>query len=149
MFFWNSLVFSMIWWMLAIWSLVPLPFLNLAWTLTIVFYYFGYAGSLLWHVGLVAASRGYSLAVVRGLLFAGGFSCCWAWAPGFQLPHKGSVVVALGLHCPATCGIFLDQGWILCPLNWQADSQPLDHQGTLSHLIFDIIIFLSLPRVSH
>ena len=32
MFFWNSLSFSMIQWMLAIWSLVPLPFLNPAWT---------------------------------------------------------------------------------------------------------------------
>ena len=32
MFFWNSLVFLMIQWMLAIWSLVPLPFLNPAWT---------------------------------------------------------------------------------------------------------------------
>ena len=30
--FWNSLAFSMIQWMLAIWSLVPLPFLNPAWT---------------------------------------------------------------------------------------------------------------------
>ena len=28
MFFWNSLAFSIIQWMLAIWSLVPLPFLN-------------------------------------------------------------------------------------------------------------------------
>ena len=32
MFFWNSLAFSMIQWMLAIWSLVPLPFLKPAWT---------------------------------------------------------------------------------------------------------------------
>ena len=32
MFFWNSLVFSLIQWMLAIWSLVPLPFLKPAWT---------------------------------------------------------------------------------------------------------------------
>ena len=32
MFFWNCLVFLMIQWMLAIWSLVPLPFLNPAWT---------------------------------------------------------------------------------------------------------------------
>ena len=30
MFSWNSLAFSMIQWMLSIWSLVPLPFLNLA-----------------------------------------------------------------------------------------------------------------------
>ena len=32
MFFWNSLTFLMIKWMLAILSLVPLPFLNPAWT---------------------------------------------------------------------------------------------------------------------
>ena len=28
MFFWNSLAFSMIWQVLSIWSLIPLPFLN-------------------------------------------------------------------------------------------------------------------------
>ena len=32
MFFWNSLAFSMIQQMLAIWSLVPLPFLKPTWT---------------------------------------------------------------------------------------------------------------------
>ena len=32
MFFWNSLAFLMIQWMLAIWSLVPLSFLKPAWT---------------------------------------------------------------------------------------------------------------------
>ena len=32
MFFWNRLAFLVIQWMLATWSLVPLPFLNLAWT---------------------------------------------------------------------------------------------------------------------
>ena len=32
MFFWNSLAFLMIQWMLPIWSLVPLPFLIPAWT---------------------------------------------------------------------------------------------------------------------
>ena len=32
MFFWKSLAFSMIQWILALWSLVPLPFLNPAWT---------------------------------------------------------------------------------------------------------------------
>ena len=32
MFFWNSLAFSVIQWMLAIWSLVPLPFLKPGWT---------------------------------------------------------------------------------------------------------------------
>ena len=32
MFIWHYLAFSMIQWMLAVWSLVPLPFLNPAWT---------------------------------------------------------------------------------------------------------------------
>ena len=32
MFFWNYLVFSMIKWILAIWSLIPLPFLKPTWT---------------------------------------------------------------------------------------------------------------------
>ena len=36
MFFWNSLAFSMIQQMLAIWSLVPLPFLKPAWTSGVV-----------------------------------------------------------------------------------------------------------------
>ena len=36
--FWNSLAFSMIQWMLAIWSLVPLPFLKPAWTFPVVMY---------------------------------------------------------------------------------------------------------------
>ena len=30
----------------------------------------------------------------------------------------------------AACGIFPDQGWNPCPLHWQADSQPLRHQGS-------------------
>ena len=32
MFFWSSLAFSTIQWMLTVWSLVPLPFLKPAWT---------------------------------------------------------------------------------------------------------------------
>ena len=53
MLFWNSLAFFMIQWMLAIWSLAPLPFLNLAWTLWVfdscnVEDYLGEFGALLW-----------------------------------------------------------------------------------------------------
>ena len=33
----------------------------------------------------------------------------------------GSVVVAHGLSCSTTCGIFPDQGSNPCPLHWQAD----------------------------
>ncbi|XP_060250368.1 LHFPL tetraspan subfamily member 6 protein isoform X2 [Ovis aries] len=33
-----------------------------------------------------------------------------------------SVAVGLVARRPLACGIFLDQGWKLCPLYWQADS---------------------------
>ena len=48
----------------------------------------------------------------------------------------GSVVVAHGSSCSAACGIFPDQGSNLCPLNWQADSQPLRHQGSPYILLY-------------
>ena len=44
--------------------------------------------------------------------------------------RAGSVVVAHGPSCSAACGIFPDQGSNPCPLHWQADSQPLSHQGS-------------------
>ena len=44
--------------------------------------------------------------------------------------RAGSVVVAHGPSCSATCGIFPDQGSNPCPLHWQADSHPLCHQGS-------------------
>ena len=43
--------------------------------------------------------------------------------------RAGSVTVAHGPSCPVACGIFPDQGSNPCPLHWQADSQPLRHQG--------------------
>ena len=44
--------------------------------------------------------------------------------------RAGSVIVAHGPSCSAACGIFPDQGSNLRPLHWQADSQPLRHQGS-------------------
>ena len=41
-----------------------------------------------------------------------------------------SVAVAHGPSCSAACGIFPDQGSNPCPLHWQADPQPLRHQGS-------------------
>ena len=43
---------------------------------------------------------------------------------------RASVVVVHRTSCLEPCGIFPDQGSNLCPLHWQADSQPLDHQGS-------------------
>ena len=48
MFFWHSLAFSMIQRMLAIWSLVPMPFLNPAWTSESS--RFTYCWSLAWRI---------------------------------------------------------------------------------------------------
>ena len=47
----------------------------------------------------------------------------------------GSVIMAHGPSCSAACGIFPDQGSNPCPLHWQADSQPLRHQGS-PHLLW-------------
>ena len=44
--------------------------------------------------------------------------------------RAGSVVVAHGPTRSAACEIFPDQGSNPCPLRWQADSQPLRHQGS-------------------
>ena len=55
--------------------------------------------------------------------------------------RAGSVVVARGPSCSVACGIFPDQGSNLCPLHWQADSQPLRHQGSPVCLFFDIELY--------
>ena len=78
------------------------------------------------HVGsVVAASRGHSSSRCAGL------------SPSRPLllrstgsSRAGSVIVAHGLSCSEACGIFPDQGLNPCPLHWQADSQPLRHQGS-------------------
>ena len=53
----------------------------------------------------------------------------------------GSVVVAHGPSCSAACGIFPDKGSNPCPLHWQADSQPLRHQGS------PVVIFIMFAKV--
>ena len=49
--------------------------------------------------------------------------------------HADLVVVAHGPSCSTACGIFPDQGSNPCPLHWQADSQPLRHQGSPALLL--------------
>ena len=76
-------------------------------------------------LSLVAASWGHSWSQCVGL------SLSWPLllrSTGSR--HAGSVVVAHGPSCSAACGILPDQGSNPCPLHWQADSQPLRHQGS-------------------
>ena len=89
-------------------------------------------------LGLLTA--GASLIAERGL-----------WALRLQqLWQEGSVVSRLGLSCPAACGIFPDQGSNVCPLLWQADSQPLDLQGSpgplsFQHFLSYFYVYLFFP----
>ena len=74
---------------------------------------------------LVAASRGHSSSRCAGL------SLSWPLLlRGTGSRRAGSVVVAHGPSCSAACGIFPDQGSKPRTLHWQADSQPLPHQGS-------------------
>ena len=78
--------------------------------------------------------RGLSLVAASG-----GHSSSWCVGLSLSQPlllrstgsrHAGSVIVAHGPSCSTACGIVPDQGPNLCPLHWQADSQPLHHQGS-------------------
>ena len=87
----------------------------------------------------VAASGGHSssrcagLSLSRPLLLRGTGS-----------RRADSVIVAHGPSCSAACGIFPDQGLNPCPLHWQADSQPLRHQGSPSYLFYSSV-YMSIP----
>ena len=52
--------------------------------------------------------------------------------------RAGSAVVAHGLSCSMACGIFPGQGSNPRPLHWQADPQPLRHQGSPLIPIFEV-----------
>ena len=47
-----------------------------------------------------------------------------------RLWAQASVVVGHGLSCSSACGILPDQGSNPCPLRWQVDFYPPDHQGS-------------------
>ena len=71
---------------------------------------------------LLSSGSGAWISVVA----ACGLSRCGSWAPELRLP----IVVAWGLICSVACGIFLGQGPNPCLLRCQADSLPLNHQGS-------------------
>ena len=57
--------------------------------------------------------------------------------------RAGSVIVAHGPSRSAARGIFPDQGLNPYPLHWQADSQPLRHQGSPNNCFFIFSVFIS------
>ena len=78
-----------------------------------------------WGLSLVVASGGHSSSRCAGPSLS---RPLLLWSTGSR--RADSVVVAHGPSCSAACGIFPDQGSNPCPLHWQADSQPLRHQGS-------------------
>ena len=87
-----------------------------------------------WLCWVFASVPGLSVAAASG-----GHSSLQCAGPSLSRPlllrstgsrRAGSVVVAHGPSRSAACGIFPDQGSNLRPLHWQADSQPLHHQGS-------------------
>ena len=78
-------------------------------------------------LSLVVASGGHSSSRCAGLSLS---QPLLLWSTGSR--RAGSVIVAHGPRCSTACGIFPDQGSNPCPLHWQADSQPLRHQGSPS-----------------
>ena len=106
-------------------------------------YLFIYLFHYLWLCWVFVSVRGLPLVVASG-----GHSS--SQCAGFSLSRPlllrstgskraGSVIVAHGPSCYAACGIFPDQGLNPCPLHWQADSQPLRHQGRPRLIIFDSV----------
>ena len=87
-----------------------------------------------WLCWVFVSVRGLSLVAARGghsSLRCAGLSLSWPLLlRSTGSIRAGSVVVAHGPSCSAACGIFPDQGSNPCPLHWQADSQPLHHQGS-------------------
>ena len=99
-----------------------------------LFFFFKYLFIYLWLCWVFVSVRGLSLVVASG-----GHSS--SRCTGFSLSRPlllrstgsrraGSAIVAHGPSCSAACGILPDQGSNPCPLHWQADSQPLRHQGS-------------------
>ena len=116
---------------------------NLPWTrlcskyhmfLFFFFFNFIYLFIYLWLCWVFVSARGLSLVAASG---GPSSSRCAGLSPSRPLLWRstgsrraGAVAVAHGPSCSAACGIFPDQGSNPCPLHWQADSQPLRHQGS-------------------
>ena len=105
------------------------------------FYLFIYLFIYLWLCWVFVSVRGLSLVAASGCHSSSqcaGLSLLQPLLLGSTGSRRaGSAIVAHGPSRSAACGIFPDQGSNPCPLHWQADSQPLRHQGSpSSHLLY-------------
>ena len=95
-------------------------------------------------LSLVAASGGHSSSRCAGLSLS---RPLLLRSTGSR--RAGSAIVAHGLSFSAACGIFPDQGSNPCPLHWQADSQPLRHQGSPSWKLLSLLHFSTIQSWLH
>ena len=127
-------------------GLIPYTYNSPAWCLRQAsrplwfFFFLIYLFIYLWLCWVFVSVRGLSLVVASG---GHSSSRCAGLLPSPPLllrstgsRRASSVIVAHGPSCFAACGILPDQGSNPCPLHWQADSQPLRHQGSPTSLIF-------------
>ena len=91
-------------------------------------------------LSLVVASGGHSSSWCTGLSLS---RPLLLWSTGSR--RAGSVIVAHRPSCSAAREIFPDQGLNPCPLHWQADSQPLRHQGSPPFSTLNIRCHFHLP----
>ena len=90
-FFWNSLAFSKIQWMLAIWTLVPLPFLKPAWTSGSS--WFTYCWSLAWRILSITLLACETSAIVLPHFVLPAFfgnAFLWDWNENWPFPVHGT-----------------------------------------------------------
>ena len=113
----------------------------------ILFYLFIY----FWLCWVFISMRGLSLVVASG-----GHSSSRCAGLSLSRPlllqstgsrRAGSVIVAHGPSWSTACGIFPDQGSNPCPLHWQADSQPLRHQGSPVVYLFKVTVLICLNGI--
>ena len=107
-------------------------FINLFIYLFIYFWLCWVFVSVQW-LSLVVASGGHSSSLCAGLSLSRPLPLR---STGSR--RAGSVVLAHGPSRSAACGIFPDWGTNPCPLHWQADSQPLRHQGSPRCCLFAV-----------
>ena len=99
-------------------------------------------------LGLRFCARALSSCGERGPLFTavrGPLTIAASLVAEHRPRRAGSVIVAHGPSCSTACGILPDQGLNPCTLHWQAESQPLRHQGSPRLILFPNPM-MSLPN---
>ena len=117
----------------------PRPFFFLLKIYLFIYFFLCWVFVSVWGLSLVMASGGHSswrcagLSLSRPLLLR---------STGSR--RAGTVIVAHGPSCSTAYEISPDQGSNPCPLHWQADSQPLRHQGSPGHDHFCVGLFMHM-----